>query len=71
MQNNINFQNLIDKIENLGCLSYKLCGAGGGGFIYCIVDKEKQEKFYKSFPKNSIFRLEPSPEGSISYSIDR
>ena len=71
MHNNKKFNNLIDKIESLGCSSYKLCGAGGGGFIFCLVDKNKQENFYNAFDKNTIFRVSPCPQGSLSYSIDR
>lgn len=70
MNDNNEFLNLIDKITNLGCSHFKLLGAGGGGFIYCLVDSNIREKFVNSFSINQIFQINASSNGSISYKIE-
>ena len=69
MNDNNNFY-LIDKITNLGCSHFKLLGAGGGGFFYCLVDSNIKEKFVNSFSINQIFQINASSNGSISYKIE-
>ena len=55
---------ISEKCLETGAEFIKLLGAGDGGFIYCSVPEEKQEKFINSFDKNTVFKIEPSLYGS-------
>lgn len=47
---------LIEKLKNFGALAGKLCGAGGSGFLFILVDPKRKEEFvvrakdYNPFP---------------------
>ena len=55
----------IDKMINIadlnGALGYKICGAGGGGFLLTFVNRDEQNKFRESMKEyvELPFMLEP------------
>ena len=55
---------LSEKCLESGAEFIKLLGAGDGGFIFCSVPENKQEKFIKMFDKNTVFKIKPSLFGS-------
>ena len=63
-RNKLEIENIIDKSKESGAEFIKLLGAGGGGFIFCSVPEDKQEKFMNSFEENTVFKIEPSINGS-------
>ena len=63
-RNKLEIDNIIDKSQESGAEFIKLLGAGGGGFIFCSVPEDKQEKFMNSFEENTVFKIEPSINGS-------
>lgn len=42
---------IMDNLNNAGVNSMKLLGAGGGGFILCLVDPSKKNKIFKLLEK--------------------
>ena len=57
--------NQIESIERLK-IPFKLCGAGGSGFLYLFMDNKSKENFFsqnKNYKKNLI-KIEPSAQGT-------
>lgn len=52
------------RVKSLGGYGGKLSGAGGGGFFYEIVPKEKHELLLNSFQKNRFLKVAHEPLGS-------
>ena len=54
-QNYKEFERKINKILKIldyeKALGYKILGAGGGGFILCVMNKNKKEKFLNKYKK--------------------
>ena len=70
MNDNVNkILEISEKCIEAGAEFIKLLGAGDGGFIYCSVPENKQEKFLTMFTKNTVFRVKPSMYGSHIQSI--
>lgn len=59
---------LIDFCIRSGATAAKTTGAGGGGFILCVVPKAKQTSFIKNLDERSIHYLRPL--GSIHHKED-
>lgn len=68
LTNDSDFLELISTVESTGCKHYKLLGAGGGGFIFCLVPLLIQEKFLDALASRA-YRISPESKGSQSYSI--
>jgi D-glycero-alpha-D-manno-heptose-7-phosphate kinase len=49
---------------SLGAYGGKLCGAGGGGFLFFLAPPETHSKFIEAFGGNSVFRVEMTDFGS-------
>ena len=64
-RNKKEIENLIQRSKDNGAEFIKLLGAGGGGFIFCSVPEEYQETFINSFKANTVFKIEPSINGSF------
>lgn len=57
--------NQIESIERLK-IPFKLCGAGGSGFLYLFMDNKSKKNFFsqnKNYKKNLI-KVEPSAQGT-------
>ncbi len=64
-RNKTEIENLFQRSKDNGAEFIKLLGAGGGGFIYCSVPENKQQKFINSFEPNTVFKIVPSTNGSF------
>lgn len=61
---NSNISEMYDFLKKQGMIGGKLLGAGGSGFIYCIMDNEQNKKdIIEKYPQLSI-NINISPEGS-------
>ena len=54
---------LFEKAINAGALGGKLCGAGGGGFIF-LVTGNNEKNFLKKFGKFHILDIDYEPSGA-------
>ena len=52
------------KIKRLGGYGGKLSGAGGGGFLYEIINKSDHETVLKSFGHERVIKIAYEPQGS-------
>ncbi len=48
---NKNIHKILKVLDYEKALGYKILGAGGGGFILCVMSKNKKEKFLKKYKK--------------------
>ena len=68
LTNDSGFLELLDSVKSTGCKHFKLLGAGGGGFIFCLVPLSIQDIFLKKLGSKA-YRVSPEARGSQSYSI--
>jgi D-glycero-alpha-D-manno-heptose-7-phosphate kinase len=59
----------IDKLQHVGCKTYKLLGAGGGGFIFCFLDQPQADKLKELTGSKNIYKLSPCFHGARSRKV--
>ena len=55
---------LYSRARALGAYGGKLCGAGGGGFLLLLVEKEKQDLFVEKLAPYKVMKIGMDPLGS-------
>ncbi len=55
---------LYESLTEAGGYGGKLCGAGGGGFVFQVVDPEKIDLISETFGRKKIVRIQHEPFGS-------
>lgn len=61
---NSNISDIINDLNKFGAYGTKLCGAGGGGFILAIMEKDLVKKFSKKHQKLQFIPFKVNAEGS-------
>lgn len=56
--------NIHNKVLDNGGLGGKLCGAGGGGFFFELIDQDKIKNLENIFNKKNIIKINHEPLGS-------
>ena len=60
---NKNINKILKILDYENALGYKILGAGGGGFILCVMNKNKKEKFFNKY-KNKFKMIDYSFQNS-------
>jgi len=66
--NTLESQKIMDELENLNCVGYKLLGAGGGGFVYAIFNSSSSS-YSKKFPTRRVLYPKLDTAGARTLSL--
>ena len=62
---NSSIDDIYEKGMSMGALGGKLCGAGGGGFVLFLLEKNNKTKFIETFGANNVLDISLINEGSV------
>lgn len=60
---------ILDKAKSAGVLSYKICGAGNGGFILLCAKNNTHKDIIRSLKNHTLYKFAISDEGTKTFEV--